>query len=77
MPVGVSKHGTHARITCSQGIFGNKEWQCRQEVLRICGPGGRVTDVQVRTRPALYDEYEFTRSFHVTTWIYMLEGCTP
>ena len=77
LPVGVSKDGTRARITCSQGIFGNQEWQCRDEVLRICGPGGRVTDMKIRTRPALSDEYQFTKSFHVTTWIYRLEGCTP
>jgi len=77
LPVGVKWNGTNARITCSQGIFGNQEWMCRQEALRICGPRGRVTDMKIRTRPALYEEYQFTRSFHVTTWIYQLKNCNP
>ncbi|MEM9104730.1 MAG: hypothetical protein AAGC96_03660 [Pseudomonadota bacterium] len=77
LPVGVKWDGTNARITCSQGIFGNKEWQCRQTVLRICGPDGRITDVKSRKRPAMYDESDFSKSFYVTTWIYQLENCTP
>lgn len=77
LPVGVKWDGTNARITCSQGIFGTEEWQCRQEVLKICGPNGRVTDMKSRSRPVLFEEYQETKSFHVITWIYHLEDCNP